>query len=311
MALDYNMQKIITASNLLFLVLLALFLLPTDRGKIYWLLAGVTVGLKAFQILIRIFLRDETNRKSIDDFMVILFLVFGLWHFFSAREVLLSRLLFPEPDAVLRMLFSDLFELVTSHLVHSVVLLVSGYVLSLIIAIPLGIVIATRGRFLRLADPYIKLLGPIPPLVYIPYLVAILPTFYSASVTVIFLAAFWPVLANTIHGVLNIPRNLIDSAKVLNLKGPVLLFRVILPGAMPSICNGANLSLLFSFIMLVAAELIGSSVGVGWYIRHFGMFGDYKRVLAGMIFFGVLITVITWGTSRIERHLLKWTDTVK
>jgi ABC-type nitrate/sulfonate/bicarbonate transport system permease component len=41
------------------------------------------------------------------------------------------------------------------------------------------------------------------------------------------------------------------------------------------------------------------------------MFGDYKRVLTGMIFFGVIITLITWGTSRIERHLLKWTDTVK
>jgi NitT/TauT family transport system permease protein len=309
--MDENMRKIITPSNILFLALLVLFLIPLENGKIYWFLAGVTTGLKAVQILMRIFLKSEDNKRSTDDFMVVLFLVFGLWHFFSTRVVLLSKLLFPEPDAVLGMLFSDFFELVTFHLVHSVILLLSGYVLALAVAIPLGIIIATHGRFLRLADPYIKLLGPIPPLVYIPYLIATLPTFYSASVAVIFLAAFWPILANTIHGVLNIPRNLIDSAKVLNLKGPILLFRVILPGAMPSICNGANLSLLFSFIMLVAAELIGSSVGVGWYIRHFGMFGDYKRVLTGMIFFGVIITLITWGTSRIERHLLKWTDTVK
>jgi len=130
-------------------------------------------------------LKSEDNKRSTDDFMVVLFLVFGLWHFFSTRVVLLSKLLFPEPDAVLGMLFSDFFELVTFHLVHSVILLLSGYVLALAVAIPLGIIIATHGRFLRLADPYIKLLGPIPPLVYIPYLIATLPTFYSASVAVI------------------------------------------------------------------------------------------------------------------------------
>jgi NitT/TauT family transport system permease protein len=63
--------------------------------------------------------------------------------------------------------------------------------------------------------------------------------------------------------------------------------------------------------MLAAAELIGANSGVGWYIRNFGDFGDYPRVISGLIFIGIVVTVITFGTTKIERYLLKWTDSRK
>ncbi len=304
------MRKYITTSNVLLILLLGLFLYPLPSGKIYWLLALLAIVLKISQLIIKSFSSNEEKRKSTADVLAILYLFFGLWHLFSARYIILSKLLFPEPEVVFKMFFAELPDLL-QHLLHTLILLTNGYVLALAVAIPLGLIIGTNKRLLNVADPYMRVLGPIPPIVYIPYAISLLPTFQLASIAVIFLGAFWPVFGNTIHGVLNIPRNLIDASKVLNLRGTTLFFKVILPGAMPSICLGANLSLLFSFLMLVAAELIGSSVGVGWYIRHFGAFGDYPRVISGLIFFGLIVTIITWGTGRIERHLLKWTDTVK
>jgi NitT/TauT family transport system permease protein len=178
-------------------------------------------------------------------------------------------------------------------------------------AIPLGILVGWHGRLHRLASPYARVLGPIPPIVYIPYAITLLPSFRSASICVIFIGAFWPTFINTIHGVLNIPGRLIDSARVLTIRKRTLLLRIILPGAMPSICVGAELSLLFSFLMLTAAELIGANSGVGWYVRNFGDFGDYPRVISGLIFIGIMITVITWGTGKLERRLLRWTDVKK
>lgn len=141
---------------------------------------------------------------------------------------------------------------------------------------------------------------------YIPYAIALLPTFDAASIFVIFIGAFWPVLVNTISGVLQISPTLIDSAKMLHLKRRVFFFRVILPGAMPSICTGASLGLVLSFLLLTAAELIGATEGLGWYVKNFSDFADYERVIVGIIFIGIVITVISLVTDRIERRLLRY-----
>jgi len=81
---------------------------------------------------------------------------------------------------------------------------------------------------------------------------------------------------------------------------------VVLPGALPSICSGATLGLVFSLVLLAAAELIGANSGIGWYVKNFADFADYQRVSVGIIFIGIVVTVITWGTERLERHLLRW-----
>ena len=122
----------------------------------------------------------------------------------------------------------------------------------------------------------------------------------------IFIGAFWPIFINTVNGVFNIPKGLIDSARVLNLREGTLLLRVILPGAMPAICTGATLALVFSLVLLTAAELIGANSGIGWYVKNFADFADYQRVMVVILFISIVVTVITWGTERLERHLLRW-----
>lgn len=306
-----EVKKIFTASTVLHLLLLAALLYPLGNGQIYPLLAVCVTAVKVIQLVVRYFTKDAEKKKSTDDILAVFFLVLFLWQLLSsARLGVISKLLFPEPDRVLRMFFAELPDM-GAGLLNSLLLLVSGYLLALATAIPLGILAGWHGRLYRLANPYAKVLGPIPPIVYIPYAISLLPSFKSASICVIFIGAFWPLFINTIHGVLNIPGRLIDSARVLTIRRRTLLLRIILPGAMPSICVGAELSLLFSFLMLTAAELIGANSGVGWYVRNFGDFGDYPRVISGLIFIGIVITAITWGTGKLERRLLRWTDVKK
>lgn len=305
-----RMRKIITASNILFVILMAVFLLSAKDGKTYWTLAAFTAATKLLQLAVRFLVKGEKYKTSTDDVLAIFYVVFGGWHLLSARFDVLSKMLFPEPEIVFSMFVSELPDMFKG-LVNSVILLAGGYLLALVTAIPLGIYVGWHGRLYRAVNPYAQVLGPIPPIVYIPYAITLLPTFRAASIFVIFLGAFWPLFINTVHGVFNIPQKLIDSAKVLNLGKWTLFTRIILFGAMPSICVGAHLALLFSFLMLTAAELIGANSGVGWYIRNFGDFGDYPRVIAGLIFIGLVVTAITFGTAKIERHLLKWTDAKK
>jgi NitT/TauT family transport system permease protein len=214
-------------------------------------------------------------------------------------------MLFPQPEEVFKLFVDELPDMLKG-LVNSLILLVSGYLLALVTALPLGLLVGWRTRLFHAVNPITKVLGPIPPIVYIPYAIALLPSFRAASIFVIFIGAFWPIFINTVNGVFNIPKGLLDSARVLNLKEHTLLARVILPGAMPSICTGATLALVFSFVLLTAAELIGANSGVGWYIKNFADFADYPRVIVGILFISIVVTIITWGTERLERHLLRW-----
>lgn len=301
------MKRIITASNILLTILIGELLYPHVGGKSYPDLAAFIIALKVIQLAYMFFIEDRNKRTSSDDILAVFYIIFLLWQLLTARFGVLGKLLFPEPSIVLKMFAIEFIDM-SKGLINSVVLLASGYILALVTAVPLGILVGWNGRLYRVFNPYAKVLGPIPPIVYIPYAIALLPTFRAASIFVIFIGAFWPIFVNTVHGVINIPAKLIDLSRVLNIRGFRLYFRIILPGALPSICVGAELSLLFSFLMLTAAELIGATSGVGWYVRNFGDFGDYPRVISGLIFIGIVVTVITWGTSRLERRLLRWTD---
>ena len=299
------MKKIVSVSNLLFIALLAAMLWPSTGQQVPWHLLLVAVVIKAVVLIRQATVKNDEASQGPADVSGIIFAVLLAWYLTTTRYVLMDTMLFPQPEAVLALFVTELPTMLKG-LVNSLILLVSGYLLALTIALPLGLLVGWRVRLFHAVNPFTKVLGPIPPIVYIPYAIALLPTFRAASIFVIFIGAFWPIFINTVHGVFNIPKGLLDSARVLNLKERTLLTRVILPGAMPSISTGATLALVFAFILLAAAELIGANSGIGWYVKNFADYADYQRVIVGITFISLVVTTITWGTERLERRLLRW-----
>ncbi|QEM68744.1 ABC transporter permease subunit [Geobacter sp. FeAm09] len=298
------MNQITTTSNLLFITLLAAIFWPS-AGPVPWHLFTVAMAVKAIDLVVRAAVRNEVSRRGAGDVSAIILVALLAWYVATSRFIVLDKMLFPQPEAVLRLFVAELPDMLKG-LVNSLILLVSGYLLALATALPLGLLVGWRVRLFHAVNPFTKVLGPIPPIVYIPYAIALLPSFRAASIFVIFIGAFWPIFINTVNGVFNIPKGLLDSARVLGLKERTLLRRVILPGAMPSICTGATLALVFAFVLLTAAELIGANSGIGWYVKNFADFADYPRVVVGIIFISLVVTAITFGTERLERHLLRW-----
>jgi len=299
------MKLLLTVPNLLFVALLALLILPGAGAALPYHLVAVAVVVQGVYLLRVALCKDKSSKSGAGDVAAIVYLLLLFWYLATGRFLILDAMLFPKPEEVLALFVAELPDMLKG-LVNSLILLVSGYLLALATALPLGLLVGWHGRLFRAVHPFAKVLGPIPPIVFIPYAIALLPSFRAASIFVIFIGAFWPIFINTVQGVLGIPKGLIDSARVLNLGEGTLLLRVILPGAMPSICTGANLALLFSLVMLTAAELIGANSGIGWYVKNFADFADYQRVIVGIIFISIVVTAITWGTERLERHLLRW-----
>lgn len=293
--------------HLLFAILTVALLWPAADGSVAWrtfLLAAVIETVLLWREKAG---TGETARAAAGDIAAILFTFLLLWELLTARLEWLDKLLFPPPETIFALFVSE-FPDMLKGLGSSIVLLGGGYLLALVTAIPLGLIVGWKRRLYHAVNPFAKVLGPIPPIVYIPYAIALLPTFRLASVFVIFTGAFWPLFVNTVSGVSGIPAGLIDAAKMLHLKERTLLWRIVLPGAMPSICAGATLGLLLAFLLLAAAELIGATSGIGWYVKNFSDFADYRRVIVGILFISILVTVVTWGTERIERHLLRYRE---
>ena len=170
----------------------------------------------------------------------------------------------------------------------------------------MGLLLGFNARTSACTEKVVSFLAAIPPVVYIPYGIALLPTFRSCSVMVIFLATFWPVLTGTLAGVKSLDKRAIDSARVMNTGTASMLLRVVLPGALPLIFNGFNIGLTLSFILLTSAEMIGGNTGMGFYVKYYSDFGDYTRILVGIIVIGVVITIISTLFAALQKRLTRW-----
>lgn len=300
------MKKIWPRIHLLFLLLLLLALWPSYRWEVSsWYLVIPVVVLYLFFRLYIVLVREEGRIQAAQDLLTIILLLLISWELATSKLDLLERLLFPTPGQVFALLFTEIPEL-SKGLFSSLQLLVLGYALALITAVPLALIVGWYRRLYRVVNPLTKVLGSIPPIVYIPYAIALLPSFKTASVFIIFVAAFWPIFINTLNGVLNIDKRFLDTARTLNVDEGSLFLGVILPGTLPALFSGATLGLVLAFILLTSAEMIGATSGLGWYIKYYADFADYPRVVVGIIFVGLVVTGLTFLLNLLEKYLLRW-----
>ena len=150
------------------------------------------------------------------------------------------------------------------------------------------------------------MLAPIPSIVFAPYVIAIMPTFRSASVVVILLGIFWPTFLKTILSVESVDRNIIDSARTLELSGASMIFQVLLPYSWPGIIKGLKVTMTTAVMMLTFAEMMGSTVGMGYYIVNYNTYGNYTKVIAGIIVVALVVTLLSALVTFIQKRAVKW-----
>ena len=233
--LDWK-ERFLRVVNILFALLLLIQLLPNhnsvDPKTLY--LIGFAVLLEIVVLVVSALIKNRAAHTLFIDIIAFLYGLLILWTLATAKFNWLKESLFPPPGKVFAQFVEDGLKLLI-HAGSSIAIVLEGYLLGLLIAIPLGLFLGWSARLGSAATYISKFFGSIPPIVYTPYGIALLPTFRSVSVFVIFLAAFWPAFAGTMSGVLHVEKRIIDSARVLNVSKSTMLFRVILPAALPEI----------------------------------------------------------------------------
>lgn len=249
--------------------------------------------------------KAQTELQKQSDAVGILFVLLFLWTLLTVVFVVGDPILYPSPGRILSLMVEE-FPRFLKNFYDSMLLLAISFALAFGIAFPLGLVVGSSERLRKALDPYIKVIAPISPIAYIPYIIGIMPTFRAASIFVVFSGTFWPILKWTVHGVLNLDPAYPLTARLLMLPKGVYYKKVVIPGIMPAVLSGMSQSLSGGFAVLVAAEMIGSRSGLGFFIKYFADFLNYHKVLVGILYLGFSVCLVTWLFERLQARLLSW-----
>ena len=291
------------------LLILVQFLPDAVEGEYH---IGYVIGfagiLELVYLLTSIFSKKLTTITETGKLLSVIEILVLAWVIFGTKLNLLNAKMFPPAGMVFYQFVEDIQPLLSASLI-SMKTICKGFLIALVTGIPMGLVLGWFKAVRSTANYVVRFVSAIPPIVYIPYAIAMFPTLSASKVFIIFVASYWPILSGTMTGVVNIESKILDSAKVLNVNHITMLTNIIFPAALPYIFNGINQGLGISFILLTSAEMIAAdstNPGLGFYIWNFSNFANYKRVIPAIIVLGVVICLISFLVQKLQAYLLRW-----
>jgi len=141
-----------------------------------------------------------------------------------------------------------------------------GFLLAVLVAIPLGFLIGMSPLMRKAFDPFIQVLKPISPLAWMPLALYTIKDSGLSAIFVIFICSVWPMLLNTAFGVAAVRKEWINVARSLEVGAIRRAFTVILPAAAPTILTGMRISIGIAWLVIVAAEMLVGGTGIGYFV---------------------------------------------
>jgi len=235
----------------------------------------------------------------------VVFLLFGAWDIATLKYGLLPLPYFPAPEKTIYALIQDWSALSVSF-VYSIRLEFLGYILGASAGLITGVLVGWSRRGNYWLNPVIKLFGPIPATVWIPFVLVLIPQPFVASVILVALAVWFPVAVLTSSGIANVSKSYYEVARTLGADEKYLVLKVAIPAAGPTIFLSLYAGIATSFAALIAAEMIGAKAGLGWYINWHKGWGEYYKVYAGLFVLGLLSTSVVYIVLKSKDRFLGW-----
>lgn len=192
-----------------------------------------------------------------------------------------------------------------AHILASLKIALGGYVVGVVIGVPLGIGMAWSRRFEMFAKPLFDIIRPIPALAWIPLMILWLGIGYWSKVGIIFFAAFISATINSYTGIKRTNQVHLWVAGTFGATNRQMLFKVAIPTALPMIFTGLRLALGSSWVALVAAELLAATRGLGYMIQVARMLGRPDVIVVGMITIGVVGYLMSFVLEKLQNKYVK------
>jgi NitT/TauT family transport system permease protein len=196
----------------------------------------------------------------------------------------------------------ELYDDVAASLLRAL----SGFLISVVLIVPLGLVVGWYARLGDLLNQLIEVCRNTAPLALLPVFILLLGIGELSKITMVIYSCAWPLLLNTIAAVRQVDPLLVKSARTMGASPQQLFRKVILPAALPTIFVGVRLASASAMLVLVASEMVGAKAGLGYLI----IYSQYSFLIPQM-YFGILgITVIGLSFNAVlqalEQRLMRW-----
>ena len=234
--------------------------------------------------------------------LVVPVLLLGLWQLVSVLGVF-SAVQLPSPGAVLTSA-ADLIERgeLGTHIAISTQRVLTGFALGAALGLVLGALLGLSKLADVLLGPLFGAVRAVPSLALVPLLILWMGIGEDSKVTLITIGAFFPVFTTVSLALRHVDKNLVEAARAFGLNGIRLLTTVQLPAVVPAVFSGLRLALAQSWLFLVAAELIASSMGLGFLLTDSQNNGRTDRMFLAI----VLLAVIGKTTDALLGVAEKW-----
>jgi len=232
---------------------------------------------------------------------ILLLVAWGLW---SANS---EDYYYPPLTEILETFANTwLFERVGSDVVPSLTRMFGGYAIAIVFGIGLGMAIGLSRRGRIASAPIVEFLRAIPPPALLPFAILVIGVGASMKVFIIAFVCLWPILLNTVDGVMGVDPTLRETTRVYPITAADRIRNVVLPAASPQIFAGMRTSLSLALIMMVISEMVASTNGIGYFVLESQRTFAIPEMWSGIILLGILGYVLNLGFVLVERKLLRW-----
>lgn len=235
---------------------------------------------------------------------------FSIWQFASYLGLIDTKLL-PPPTKIFETLVFKFGNpepdgnVLFVNMMASLQVALSGFLLALVIGIPLGLIMGWwpyADRFLR---PIFELIRPIPPIAWIPLVVVWFGIGLQAKALIIFFTAFVPCVINSYTGIKLTNQTYINVSKTFGASNFEIFRKVGIPYSLPMVFAGVRIALNNSWSTLVAAEMLAASAGLGYMIQLGRTIARPDIVIVGMAVIGAMGAILSLLLSKVEKKYLK------
>lgn len=174
------------------------------------------------------------------------------------------------------------------QLIYSIGRVMIGYLLAVLVAIPVGFVIGMSPVMNRALDPFIQILKPVSPLAWMPLALYTIKDSGISSIFVIFICSLGPMLINTAFGVAGVRKEWLNVALTLEVGTLRRAFTIILPAAAPTILTGMRISIGIAWLVIVAAEMLVGGTGIGYFVWNEWNNLSITNVITSILVIGVV-----------------------
>lgn len=240
-----------------------------------------------------------------------LLLFLGIWWLVTDGLHVFSDTMLPGPFRVMKAFIEKFYSTkpegatLPVHILSSLETVLSGYVLGVVIGIPLGICMAWFRTADRILRPLFDLIKPVPGIAWIPVMITLFGIGLLGRAMIVFMTAFIACMVNAYSGIKQTRDVHLWVARTFGASNLQQLFTVGIPTAMPMIMTGLRVALGAAWSAVIAAELLASSSGIGFMIQQCRGLARPDIILAGMIAIGIIGTVLSWILKKVEKVLLK------